>query len=74
VEITGTAKTSLLELEKTLNDEILGELKNGMQSKASIDYKQIDGKVENLNTEIQQVYKRVTTIYYEEYRRVIAPG
>ena len=28
-EMTGTAKKSLLELEKTFNDRILGELKNG---------------------------------------------
>ncbi|QPC72278.1 hypothetical protein HYE68_003030 [Fusarium pseudograminearum] len=35
------AKRSLRESDKTFNDQILGELKNGMQSKNSIDYRQI---------------------------------
>jgi hypothetical protein len=65
-EITGTAKKSLLDLEKTFNDEILNELKNGMQGKESIDYGQIVGKVGNLNNELRQVYDKVTTLYYKE--------
>jgi hypothetical protein len=71
-EITGTAKKSLLELEKTFNDQILGELKNGMQSKESIDYKQIVRKLANLNNDIQQVYNKVTTVYFEEQQKL--PG
>ncbi|KAG5665009.1 hypothetical protein KAF25_008743 [Fusarium avenaceum] len=67
-EITGTGKKSLLYLEKTFNDEILNQLKNGMQSKESIDYGQIVGKVGNLNSELRQVYSNVTTIYEEEER------
>jgi hypothetical protein len=69
---TGAAKKSLLELEKTFNDQILGELKNGMQSKESIDYKQIVGKIANLNNDLQQVYNKVTTIYFEEQQKL--PG
>ncbi|QPC63400.1 hypothetical protein HYE67_005631 [Fusarium culmorum] len=65
------AKRSLRESDKTFNDQILGELKNGMQSKNNIDYRQIDERVRNLNDEIQQIYYRVTTTFSEEERKAL---
>ncbi len=65
-EMTGTAKKSLLELEKTFNDQILDELKNGMQSKESVDHGELVGKVRNIQNELRQVYKKVTTAYYSK--------
>jgi hypothetical protein len=43
-----------------------------MQSKESIDYQQIVGKVRKLNDELQQVYRKVTTVYLEEQEKL--PG
>ena len=68
-EMTGTAKKSLLELEKTFNDQILGELKNGMQSKESVDHELLVGKVRNTRNEVRQVYRKVTAAYSEENRK-----
>jgi hypothetical protein len=68
--MAGTAKKSLLELEKTFNDQILGELKNGMQSKESVDHGQLVEKVRNTIVELRQVYKKVTTTYEEEERKL----
>ncbi|ESU15711.1 hypothetical protein FGSG_13526 [Fusarium graminearum PH-1] len=65
------AKRSLRESDKTFNDQILGELKNGMQNKNSIDYRQIDERVKNLNNEIQQIYNRVTTTFSQEERKAL---
>ncbi|CAJ0547469.1 Ff.00g042230.m01.CDS01 [Fusarium sp. VM40] len=67
-----TAKKSLLELEKGFNDQILGELKNGMQSKEIIDWDQMVGKVRNLSNEIRQVYNKVQSIYRQEQEKARA--
>ncbi|KAK3291255.1 uncharacterized protein B0H64DRAFT_410200 [Chaetomium fimeti] len=62
----GTAKKSLRELEKTFNDQILGELKNGLESKESIDHGRLVGKVGNTHKELRQVYAKVINAYLEE--------
>ncbi|KAH6843322.1 hypothetical protein B0I37DRAFT_448644 [Chaetomium sp. MPI-CAGE-AT-0009] len=66
----GAAKKSLLELEKIFNDQILGELKNGMQSNESVDHGQLVGKVGNMQNELRQVYERVENTYLEEARKM----
>ncbi|KAL8357516.1 hypothetical protein RB598_002361 [Gaeumannomyces tritici] len=58
-----TAKKSLLELEKTFNDQVLGELKNGMQGKESVDHKKLVAKVGNMKEELDKVYGEITTAY-----------
>ncbi|KAL8392165.1 hypothetical protein RB595_002376 [Gaeumannomyces hyphopodioides] len=66
------AKKSLLELEKTFNDQILAELKNGMQSKESVDYGQLAGKVGNTKNGLRKVYEEITITYQAEERKVMA--
>ncbi|KAL8421203.1 hypothetical protein RB596_002117 [Gaeumannomyces avenae] len=61
-----TAKKSLLELEKIFNDQALGELKNGMQGKKSVDHKQLVAKVGNTKEELDKVYGEITTAYRAE--------
>lgn len=67
--MTETAKKSLLELEKTFNDQVLGELKNGMQSKESVDHGQLVGKVGNTKNGLRKVYEEITIAYSAEERR-----
>ncbi len=67
--MTGTAKKSLLELEKVFNDQILGELKNGMQRKESVDHELLVGKVKNTGNEIRRVYKKLKGAYSDERRK-----
>jgi hypothetical protein len=68
-QTAGAAKKSLLELEKVFNDQILGELRNGMQSKESVDHRQLVGKVENTRNQLRQVYKKVINTYLKEERK-----
>ncbi|KAG8358437.1 hypothetical protein FVEN_g3655 [Fusarium venenatum] len=64
-----TAKRSLLELERSFNDQILCELENGMQREESVDYQQIDEKMRILRMELQKVYKEVKSAYDSEKKR-----
>ncbi|KAL6923079.1 hypothetical protein ACHAP8_004020 [Fusarium lateritium] len=63
------AKRSLLELERSFNDQVLCELENGMQREESVDYQQIDEKIRNLRMELQKVYKEVKNAYDSEKKR-----
>ncbi|CAG7559078.1 unnamed protein product [Fusarium equiseti] len=63
-----TAKKSLLELEKRLNDKALTELKKGMKRKGSVDYEQLARSIEHMKKEATYIYNKLKTIYDEEVR------
>ena len=70
--ISGTAKKSLLDLEKDFNDNVLGELKKGMERKGDVEYQKLVKNICVMEKKFSTIYNKVEKTYKVELKAVSA--